>query len=81
MFLYVYSQTTPHWQDVTQGQFLAEFTKSEFRVLFFLTGCLTKAEEPSLLYHLSIAGVRIIGFIFFPRKIVSYEMQLSSSRI
>ena len=43
--------------------------------------CLTKAEEPSLLYYLPIAGGRIIGFIPFPRVLVLCEMQSVSSRI
>ena len=40
----------------------------------------TKAEEPSLLYYLLIAGGRIIGFIPFPRVLVLCEMQSVSSR-
>ena len=48
---------------------------------FSLTSCLTKAEEPSLLYYLPIAGGRIIGFIPFPRVLVQWEMQSVSSRI
>ena len=47
----------------------------------FKTGCLTKAEEPSLPYYLPIAGGRIIGFIPFPRVLVLCEMQSLSSRI
>ena len=46
-----------------------------------LTSCLTKAEEPSLSYYLSIAGGRIIEFIPFPRVLVLCEMQSLSSRI
>ena len=46
-----------------------------------LASCLTKAEEPSLSYYLSIAGGRIIGFIPFPRVLVQCEMQSISSRI
>ena len=45
---------------------------SEFS--FSLTSCLTKAEEPSLPYYLSIAGGRIIGFIPFPKVLVLCEM-------
>ena len=48
---------------------------------FSYTSCLTKAEEPSLLYYLPIAGGRIIGFIPFPRVLVLCEMQSVSSRI
>ena len=40
----------------------------------FLTSRLTKAEEPSLPYYLSIARGRIIGFIPFPRVLVLCEM-------
>ena len=56
--------------------FQAEFNRFEFRVVL-----LTKAEEPSLSYYLSIAGGRTIGFIPFPRVLVLYEMQSVSSRI
>ena len=52
---------------------------SEFS--FSLSSCLTKAEEPSLLYYLPIAGERIIGFIPFPRVLVLWKMQSVSSRI
>ena len=48
---------------------------------FFLTSCLTKAEEPSLPYYLPIVGGRMIGVIPFPRVLVLCEMQLASSRI
>ena len=47
----------------------------------FYTSCLTKAEEPSLLSYLPIAGGRIIGFIPFPRVLVLCEMHSVSSRI
>ena len=46
-----------------------------------LNSCPTKAEEPSLLYYLPIAGEGIIGFIPFPRVLVLCEMQSVSSRI
>ena len=52
---------------------------SEFS--FSWTSCLTKAEEPSLPYYLSIAGGIIIGFTPFPRVLVLCEMQSASSRI
>ena len=48
---------------------------------FSYTSCLTKAEETSLPYYLPIAGVRIIGFIPFPRVLVLCEMLSVSSRI
>ena len=69
-------------QDMTQGQFFKRSLtglNSEFS--FSLTSCLTKAEEPSLSYYLSIAGGRIIGFIAFPRELVLCVMQLVWSRI
>ena len=52
---------------------------SEFS--FSWTGCLTKAEEPSLPYYLPIAGGGIFGFIPFPRVLVLCEMQSVSFRI
>ena len=48
---------------------------------FSLTSCLTKVEEPSLSYYLSIAGGRTIKFIPFPRVLVLCEMQSVSSKI
>ena len=41
----------------------------------------SKAEEPSLLYYLTIAVGRITRFIPFPRVLVLYEMTSVSSRI
>ena len=52
---------------------------SEFS--FSVTGCITRAKEPNLLYYLLIAGRRIIGFIRFPQLLVLCEMQSVSSRI
>ena len=52
---------------------------SEFS--FSKTGCLIRAEEPTLPYYLPIAGGRIIGFIPFPRVLVLCEMQSTSSSI
>ena len=52
---------------------------SEFS--FFETSWLTKAEDPSLPYYLSIAGGIIIGFIPFLMVLVLCEMQSVSSRI
>ena len=40
---------------------------SEF--LFSLTDCLTKTEEHCLPYYLPLAGVRMRGFILFPRAL------------
>ena len=69
-------------QDMTQGQHLSGVStvlNSEFS--FSQTSCLTKVEEPSLLYNLPIAGGRIIGFIPFPRVLVWCETQSASSMI
>ena len=66
----------PLGQDMTQGQFLKRSLtglNSEFSLSS--TSSLTKAEEPSLLYYLPIAGGRIIGFIPFPMVLVLCEMQ------
>ena len=52
---------------------------SEFS--FSKTSCLTKAEEPGLLYYLPIAGGRIIGFIPFQRVLVLCKIPSASSRI
>ena len=48
---------------------------------FSSASCLTKTEEPSLSYYLSIAGGRLIGFIPFPSVLVLCEMQSVSCRI
>ena len=77
-----YLPTPPPGQDRTQGQFFKRSLtglNSEFS--FSYTICLTKAEEPSLPYYLSIAGGRIIGFIPSLRVLVLCEMQSVSSRI
>ena len=47
-------------------------------IYFSLTGCLTRAKEPSLPY---IYGERIIGFIPFSRVFVLFEMKSASSRV
>ena len=61
------------WHKVS---FYAEFNRFEFRLV-----ASPRAEEPSLLYYLPIAGGRIIGFIPFPKVLVLCEMQSVSSRI
>ena len=67
---------------MTQGQFFKRSLTGLNAVFSFSkTGCLTKAEEPSLPYSLPIAGGRIIGFIPFPRVLVLCEMQSVTSRI
>ena len=74
--------TPPFGQDMIQGQFFKwSLTGFNSEFSFSLTSCLTKAEETSLLYYLSIAGGRIIGFIPFPRVLVLFEMQSVSYKI
>ena len=69
----MYLPSPPYRHDVTQGQFLSEISQFEFRVL-------NKAKLPVLLYYLSTAEVKIIGFIPFPSVLVQCEMQTVSSR-
>ena len=74
--------TPPLEQDMTRGQFFKRnLTGLNSEFSFSLTGCLTKDEEPSLPYYLTIAGGRIIGFIPSPRVLVLCEMQSVSARI
>ena len=54
----------------TRSIFKRSLTGLNSEYSFSLTGCLTKAEEPSLSYYLPITGGRIIGFIPFPRVLV-----------
>ena len=66
---------------MTQGQFFKRSLtglNSEFSLS--KTSFLTKTEEPSLPYYLSIAGGRIIGFIPFPTVLVLCEMLSVLSR-
>ena len=65
----------------TRSIFKRILTGLNLEFSFSYTSCLTKAEEPSLLYYLPIVGRRIIGFIPFPRVLVLCEMQSVSSRI
>ena len=65
----------------TRSIFKQSLTGLNSEFSFFLTSCLTKAEEPSLPYYLPIAGGRIIGFIPFPRVLVLCEMQSVRSRV
>ena len=53
------------------------FLNAEFS---FLTGCLTKAKESSLLYYLHIAGERTDRFMSFPRAWAWSETQTTLSR-
>ena len=65
----------------TRSIFKMSLTGLNSEFSFSYTSCLTKAEEPSLPYHLPIAGGRIIGLIPFPKVLVLCEMQSVSSRI
>ena len=65
----------------TRSIFKRSLTGLNSEFSFSYTGCLTKAEVPSLPYYLPIAGGRIIGFIPFPRVLALCEMQSVSSRI
>ena len=51
----------------TRSIFKRSLTGLNSEFSFSKTSCLTKAEEPSPSYYLSIAGGRIRGFIPFPR--------------
>ena len=78
----LFSPTPTLGQDMAQGQFFKRsLTGLKSELSFSFTSCLTKAEEPSKPFYLSIAGGRIIGFIPFPRVLVLCEMQSVSSRI
>ncbi len=65
----------------TRSIFKRSLTGFNSEFSFSYTSFLTKAEEPSLSYYLSIVGGRIIGFIPFPRVLVLCEMQSVRSRI
>ena len=67
------------WHKVNDFKRSLTGLNSEFSISW--TSCLTKAEELSLSYYLSIARGRIIGFIPFPRVLVLCEMQSAWSRI
>ena len=80
--MHVFPQSLYNRLDVTQIQFLSRVKaglNSEFS--FFLTGYQTKAKEPSLSYHLPIAGERTDGFMPFSRVLVWSETQTALSRI
>ena len=61
--------------------FLSRSTTSLNSVFLFLECCYTEVREPSLLYYLSVAGGRIVGFIPFPRVLAKSEMQIAPFRI
>ena len=65
----------------TRSIFKRSLTGLNSEFSFSKTGCLTKTEEPSLPYYLSIAEGIIIGFILFPRVLELCEIQSASSRI
>ncbi len=69
IFVGYYLPTPPLGQDMTQGQFLSKFNRFQ-SFPFSKSDCHTKVKEPSLFYYLSIAGGRIIGFIYFLRVLV-----------
>ena len=71
--IYVFTDRL-HGLEITQGNFVE-------RSLRGLNFFYQKAKESSLLYHLPIAGGRIIGFIPFPRVSAQCDMQAASSRI
>ena len=78
-YIYIYVPTPPLGDHVNFFKRCLTGLNSEFT--FSKTSCLTKAEEPSLLYYLPIAGGRIIGFIPILRVLVLCEMQSVSSSI
>ena len=80
-FLYLFTNPSARAGYDTRSIFKWSLTGLNTEFSFSQTSCLTKAEEPSLPYYLSIAGGRIIGFIPFPRVLVPCEMQSVSSRI
>ena len=60
----------------TRSLFKLSLTGLNSEYSFSYTSCLTKAEEPTLSYYLTIAGGRIIGFIPFPRVLVYLFMDV-----
>ena len=80
-FLYVFTNLSTQAGFDTGSLFKQSLTSFNSEFSFSKTDCLAKTEEPSLPYHLPIAGGRIIGFIPFPRVLALYEMQSVSSRI
>ena len=79
--IYIFTQPLRSGRIWHKVNFMRSLTGLNSDFSFSLTICLTKAEEPSLLYYLPIAGGRIIGSIPFPRVLVLCEMQSVSSRI
>ena len=75
-FLFHITSPLCHEENETQGQFFKRsLTGLTLELYFSKTGCHTKVKESSLLYYLSIAGERIVGFMPFPRVLVQWEMQ------
>ena len=58
-----------------------EYNRFEFRFSLFYTGCLTQANEPSLIYYLSIAGGRRDWFISFSWALVQSKILTTLLRI
>ena len=52
--IYIFTQPIHHKQNVTQGLFLSDFSRFEFRISFSMTSCHTKVKELSFPYYLPI---------------------------
>ena len=76
IYIYIYIYTNPSTRAGCDTKSIFKWgstgLNSEFS--FCYSSCLTKAEEPSLPYHLPIAGGRITGFIPSPRVLVVCEI-------
>ena len=81
IYIYIYTNPSARAGYDTRSVFKRSLTGLNSEFSFSWTSCLTKAEEPNLLYYLPIAGGRIIGFIHFPRVLMLCEMQSVLSRI
>ena len=78
--MYIFAQLHYHKQDVTQSIFKQSMVgvNSKFS---YLTGCLIKTNEPSLLFYLSIDEERTDVFMTFPMALLQSEMRTAWSRI
>ena len=78
-FIYIYIYTTSlHDEDVIQTQFLSGVLEVSNPFSFSLTGLLTKVLVPDRPYYLPIAAGRTDGFLYFPRVLALWEMQITS---